>query len=119
MRQILTILVLSFVSCDNRYGVEFIIHNESTVTIDSVRVSTSDNKATIKLMEIQKGQTKADFLNMRDIIQADGDYFVEISTPGVTKVNNIGYYTNGFPLDERVDIYYADDTIKYKLKIRE
>jgi len=107
------------VSCDNRYGVEFIIHNESTVTIDSVRVSTSDKQLTIKLTKIQKGQMKADFLDMRDIIKADGHYFVEINTPGLTKVNNIGYYTNGYPLDEKFDIYFADDTIKYKPKIRD
>jgi hypothetical protein len=68
------------------------------------------------LGEIRKGQTKAEFLDMRGIVKADGDYFVEINTPRVTKINSIGYYTNGFSLDEKLDIYFRDDTIKYKFE---
>ena len=116
MKQILTILILSLVSCDNRNGVEFIVHNESQGTIDSVRISTGDKKSTIKLFDIQKGLTKEDFLDMRDILKIDGHYILEITASGQTRTNDFGYYTNGFSLDKGIDIYFMADTIIYKYR---
>jgi hypothetical protein len=89
------------------------------VTIDSVRITTSDKGSTIKLVDIKKGLKKEEFLSMRDILKVDGDYHVEINTPGVTKINNIGYYTNGAPQDKEIDIYFYDDSIKCNYKTRE
>ena len=119
MRHILTVVILGLVSCDSKVGVEFIVHNRSTVTIDSVRITTSDKGSTIKLTDIKPGQEKREFLNMREILKSDGDYHVEINTPGVTKINNIGYYTNGSPQDENIDIHYFDDSVKCDYKLRE
>jgi len=117
MKRLLIILTLSLVSCDNKFGVELIIHNESTQTIDSLRVSTSDKMSTIKLTDIKKGQEKKDFLDMSETVQADGHYTMELNTKRATKTKNIGYYTNGIPLDERIDIFVTDDSIKYTTKI--
>jgi hypothetical protein len=116
MKYILNTLILCFVSCNNKHGVEFIIHNESAVTIDSVRISTSDNRSTIKLFDIQQGMTKTDFLDMNDIAKTDGDYLIKINTIGATKTNRMGYYTNGAALDEKIDVYFSNDTIIYKQK---
>jgi hypothetical protein len=118
MKQILMLAILSLVSCDNRYGVEFIVHNESQETIDSIRISTSDKKSTIKLVQLQKGLTKVAFLDMADVLRIDGDYKVEITSRGQTKINNVGYYTNGSPPDETYDIYFMADTIKFESKPR-
>ena len=118
MKQILTILILGLVSCDNRNGVEFNIHNESQATIDSVRISTSDKKSFIKLADIEKGLTKKDYLDMKDILKIDGDYIIEITASGQTRTDKFGYYTNGFALDESFDIFITTDTIKYESKIR-
>ena len=116
MKYMLPILVFILVSCDGNVGVEFIIHNQSTVTIDSVRVTTSDKRSSIRITDIRQGLDKKGFLDMRDILKVDGDYHVGINTPGVTKVNSIGYYTNGFPLDDEIHIYYYDDSIKLDFK---
>src|SRR5690349_2198584 len=117
MKHILIIVILGFVSCDRRVGVEIIIDNKSTTTIDSVRIITSDKRSTIKLTGIKPGQTKKEFLDMRETLKADGDYHIEINTPGVTKMNNIGYYTNGAPLDENIEIHYFDDSVKCDYKL--
>ena len=56
---------------------------------------------------------------MREILKVDGNYHVEINTPGVTKINNIGYYTNGAPIDENINIHYFDDSVKCDFKVKE
>lgn len=116
MRQIVLILILALTSCDSRQGIKFIIRNESPDIVDSARISTSDKKSTIKLVDIKKGQVKDHYLDMTDIAKVDGHYIVEIHTKGVLKSENVGYYTNGFPQEESIDIYLTADTIIYKSK---
>ena len=53
---------------------------------------------------------------MDKISKTDGDYIIEIYTFQDVKHYNIGYYTNGFSLDEGIDIYFNGDTIKYETK---
>jgi hypothetical protein len=105
-------------SCDNKNGVELIIHNESDEMIDSVRVWTSDRKATIKLIDIKTGERKSDFLDMTKISKTDGDYILQINSNGTFKNKNMGYYTNGFSSDETIDVYVKNDTITYVQKLR-
>ena len=118
MRQILTLLVFCLMSCDNKNGVELIIHNESNEMIDSVRVWTSDRKATIKLNNIKAGEKKSDFLDMTKISKTDGDYILQINSNGRFKNKNMGYYTNGLSQDETIDVYVTNDSITYVQKIR-
>jgi len=84
--------------------------------IDSVRVWTSDRKATVKLSNIKTGEKKSDFLDMTKISKTDGDYLLKISFNGTFKNENMGYYTNGFSLDETIDVYVTNDTITYVQK---
>ena len=118
-RGLLIILIITSASCGNRHGVEFIIHNNSNIKIDSIRVSSSDKRTTIKFVNIEKGATKQEFLDMGEVVKADGNYIVELSTLGIAKNKSIGYYTNGYPSEEKIDIYFEGDTIKYKSKIKE
>lgn len=118
MKWTATILIFSLLSCNSQYGVEFIIHNRSTVIIDSVRIATSDKRSRIKLIDIEPGQAKKEFLSMQEILKVDGHYHVEINTPGVTRINNIGYYTSESPIDGSIDIHYFDDSVKCNFKLK-
>ena len=118
MRQILPLLVFCLMSCDNKNGIELIIHNESKEMIDSVRVWTSDRKATIKLSDIKTGEKKSGFLDMTKISKTDGDYILRVNSNGTFKHTNMGYYTNGSSLDETIDVFVTNDTITYIQKIR-
>lgn len=118
MKLILIILVLSLVSCKSEPAIEFIINNESTTIIDSVTVTTSDNRSTIKLYNIKPGQGKKERLSMRETLKGDGNYHVEINTSGVTQSDNFGYYTNGAPIEENICIHYFNDSINYDFNLK-
>ena len=71
-------LVIIFTSCDNTNGVKLKLYNETYgVTLDSVRVSTSDKKATIKFTRIDAGDEKTGFLDISRVNKTDGHYVVQ------------------------------------------
>lgn len=105
-------------SCTDRQGIEFIIYNNSQLTIDSVIVTTTNLESKIRLDDIKPGLDKIAFLNMDNISKVDGDYSVEIITDSITYKNKIGYYTNGFPSERKIEIWFSQDSIKYKPTLR-
>jgi hypothetical protein len=66
------------------------------------------------MVNIKPSSQNRALLDMSNVIKVDGDYIIEIKTKGQNKLKHYGYYTNGWPCEEKIDIYVTNDTIRYK-----
>ena len=111
MRKLSIGYLILLVSCRPDFGVDFIVHNQTSIPIDSVVISSLDSIATIRLYGITPGTEKSDFLRMNDIKPYDGSYVVQVYSGGIRRSEQIGYYTNGTPCEEQIDVIIENDTI--------
>lgn len=86
------------------------------MAIDSVVVVTSTNNSRVSIKNIEPGSSKEDFLKMSKEPYADGDYNLSIIAGTTTYTNRIGYFTNGAPIEEKMEIWFSKDTIRYEPK---
>lgn len=109
--------VLSFfilLSCQSRIGLTVFVHNETFTPIDSLIIATSDFGSMISFNDLKPKSYAEQFLDMEDIIKTDGSYFVKLINGTRQSEDHFGYYTNGFPLEKRIDVFIENDTIIYK-----
>ncbi|HYF68626.1 MAG TPA: hypothetical protein VD884_10840 [Ohtaekwangia sp.] len=109
-------LFLVLVACDGGQKIKFVVHNHSRDVIDSVVVVTSTNNSRVAIKDIQPGASEEEFLAMSKEPYVDGDYHVSIVAGSRTYSNSIGYFTNGAPVEEKMEIWFSNDTIRYEPK---
>lgn len=113
MKRLLIILTIGLVSC--KQGVNFVIHNDSSDTIDVLKIKTSDFTSEISLNGLPHTQKKIIFLDMSETKGIDGHYNLSSLSNGVTKTVDFGYYTNGAPLEDTIDIYVNNLNVNFRL----
>lgn len=114
--RLFSIICLLLFSCNSDQRIKFVVHNGSEVAIDSVVVVTSTNNSRVSIKNIEPGSSKEDFLKMSKEPYADGDYNLSIIAGTTTYTNRIGYFTNGAPIEEKMEIWFSKDTIRYEPK---
>ena len=110
---ILLIVITSLTSCHffSGNGIEVKIENNSRTLITDVEFTTTENLNSIKINQIEPGESINDFLNMKDN-QSDGGYILNFKTAnGEIKQSGAGYYTNGGSLDNRIIFLIENDTV--------
>ena len=117
MRSIFCIAGLLLVSCQESI-IEFVVHNQSDSQIDTVKVTSSDSLATFEIISINPNSQNKGFLDLANVIKTDGDYIIEVNSKGQNRSIHCGYYTNGWPSEEIIDIYVTSDSIKCKATLR-
>ncbi|WP_413533177.1 hypothetical protein [Empedobacter brevis] len=103
--------VLLFHSCQSEKGMKISIHNKSDFTIEKLDFSTQNSS--IHLEKLNVGETKKDFLNMQNIEKIDGEYQLKFSMNNQSEIIKTGYYTNGIPLQDKVEITIKNDTVLF------
>ena len=108
------LLIFAVISCQTaaeEKGIAFSIENKSDHAIENVRFTTSEHLYEGVFDLIQPNDKVFDFLNMQEN-QIDGSYVLEFNRKGKSKtVKSFGYYTNGGPLNKRVNFQIKNDTI--------
>lgn len=113
------IICLLLFSCNSDQRIKFVVHNDSKVAIDSIVVVTSTNSSRVSINDIEPGTSKEEFLEMSKEPYVDGDYNISIVVGTTTYTNRIGYFTNGAPIEEKMEIWFSRDTIRYAPKPKE
>lgn len=109
------ILALSFLvlSCNADKG-RFTISNESNFDIEALSIlPDADNK----MIRLKKGETVEHDINMT-MVNTDGTYRLSFKneSTGQTITQDFGYYTNGYQVEENMNIRILNDTIVFNSK---
>ena len=105
---------LTLSSCEQKSGLDFTVYNGSDVAIDSVVIRTSSKDARVVIGKIEPDSNGTNFLDMTNASKVDGDYYVSIVNGSDTYEDHVGYYTNGFPSDKKIEIwFFPPDSIRY------
>ncbi|EDP71766.1 hypothetical protein FBALC1_04742 [Flavobacteriales bacterium ALC-1] len=109
---ITTIIFLTLLSCDNKVIADFEITNNTGFKIDSLKVEPMVilNGDYISL---NKNETKLYKADMTGIVKTDGSYRLTYHQKGKTKIEDFGYYTNGYPTEKLTMIVVEVDTLKF------
>ena len=113
MKKFLTgIILLTLVSCNYlKKGVEVKIDNNSNETITDIVFTTSENLETIEFESIDTNKSVKGFLSMKEN-KVDGSYLIKLTRKnGKIESKKIGYYSNGVPLNEIIEIKITNDSI--------
>ena len=109
------ILALLFLvlSCDADKS-KFTITNESDFNIYSLSISPD---AQSKMISIRKGEAVDYDINM-ETVNIDGSYHISFKneSTGQTITRAFGYYTNGYQVEDNMNIRILNDTIVFNSK---
>ena len=111
MTRLFFLSVLILIACSSEYGTDFVIVNNSFNPIDSLTISTMNNKSSVKIKNLAPNMTKHVFLDMRNIDKIDGHFKFDIFTGSKKKHRDYGYYTNGMREARTIDLIIQSDTI--------
>ncbi|WP_299111760.1 hypothetical protein [uncultured Winogradskyella sp.] len=117
MKNIINILLLVIVtitlSCSRNEG-NFTISNESDFDIDSLYLIPDSKK---QIIEIKKGEQVNLDIKM-DEVKSDGSYLISFvnSSTNQKKSKSFGYYTNGYQMEDIINIRILNDTILISAK---
>lgn len=109
---ILALLLLVF-SCDLDKG-QFTISNESDFDIEALSIAPDADNSMISL---KKGETVEHDINMK-MVNTDGTYRLSFKneSTGQTITRAFGYYTNGYQVEDNMNIRILNDTIVFNSK---
>ncbi|MBC3844839.1 hypothetical protein H8K90_00470 [Winogradskyella echinorum] len=105
---LLTVIFLITISCSLNKG-KFTITNDSDFDIDSLSIIPDSKK---KLIALKKG----DIVNhsiLMDEVKSDGRYYLSFKKSGTNQIvsQGFGYYTNGYQIEDVINIRILNDTI--------
>jgi hypothetical protein len=115
----LTLLCAASIGCTSDREIDFVVHNTSQDRIDSVVVLTSTNNSRLLINDIQPGSSKNGTLTMTKEPYVDGHYNIAIVAGAKTYRDRMGYFTNGGPFEEQIDVWFSADTIRYESKLEQ
>ncbi|MCK0159149.1 hypothetical protein [Allomuricauda sp. F6463D] len=92
-------------------SIEFSIENQSDVIIESITFTTSERRAEKTFDSLQPKKSVFGILLM-DQNKMDGSYVLEFTrVNGKKETHNVGYYTNGAPINRWVSFKIQNDTL--------
>jgi hypothetical protein len=107
------LMVLLLTACFNFNGpsMDFRIMNHTSYSIDTLRIGSHDHATVNTHSMIAVNDTLLSTLDM-SVLTADGAYalYIRFDNDSVFQ-KSFGYYTNGYPLEERIDIRILPDTL--------
>jgi hypothetical protein len=112
----LTLLIIIALTLNSCYlfrenGIEFEIENNSDTPISDVKFTTSEYLNSVDFTIINSDEKVSDFLKMSKN-KLDGNYVLKFTREnGKKEIIGSGYYTNGSPLDSRVNFKIEKDTV--------
>lgn len=91
-------------SCDKDNGIELGVENKSNDVINNVVFTTTEGLTEIRIDCLEPNDRLIRYLSMSNHIK-DGAYVLSFTRAnGQKETNEIGYYSNGLALNQRVDI---------------
>jgi|JI9StandDraft_1071089.scaffolds.fasta_scaffold840658_1 hypothetical protein len=106
-------LIYYALSCSDRANIKMIVKNELQYNIEHMILKTTGGSELFykdllpnELIELR--------IDMTDIPKTDGHYIIEYYIKDSSVVRHFGYYTNGYPINNRYDIRIQVDTILIK-----
>ena len=110
----MAIITLSSCGADNVANFEII--NQTSETIDSVKVSCSGTNyfQKSKSEKILPGEKSNIILKMNGVDRVDGNYYIEIFKNNKQRSKDFGYYSNGVPTNSTYRLEIKNDTILIK-----
>ena len=108
---VLTVFLLTACFNFNGPSMDFRIMNHSTCQIDTLRIGSHDNATLNTHSMIAVNDTLLSTLDM-SVLTSDGTYrlYIRFQNDSVIQ-KDFGYYTNGNPLEESIDIRILSDTL--------
>lgn len=114
IKLIITLFLIT--SCTYKNGIKIDIINDSNLKIEDIKFSAENSFIYAKKLE--EGERFNKVLDMSNITQGDGSYKLTYKINNVNKSINTGYFTNGKPLDKKVQIIIKNDTVLFDYKIQ-
>lgn len=109
-RIIFVLTGLLFQSC-LKSNPNFVLHNRTNATLDSVSIGVSQRNPSILLGVKPNEKLKGEII-FDSLIKNDGDYFIEIYNEiELIQRKRFGYYTNGKSLDYSFHLSVFKDSI--------
>lgn len=108
MKMLIFLGILCIFSCSKNEG-HFHITNQSSFNIDSLSIMPDSKNQIIKLNTGQNVDVKIKM----DEVKTDGSYLLTFrnSVTGEIISNAFGYYTNGYQVEDVINIKVLNDTI--------
>ena len=109
------VLSLILLSCNNKVIANFEITNETDFSIDSLKIEPmviTDGK----YISLNNNETIAYEVDMTGIVKTDGSYKLSYYLNGKTIIKDFGYYTNGYPIENLIEVTVLNDTILFNSK---
>jgi hypothetical protein len=106
-------ITLIIVSCNYSVKAKFEITNKTNRVVDSIGINSSGHKENSNFITLKPEETKTYWLDMTDLPKIDGDYLLTFkgSEKYYTVYKRFGYFTNGYPLEEKTKIKIYNDTL--------
>ena len=114
VRNILLLVIISIsFSCSYSEG-NFTISNESDFDIDSLSILPDSKR---KHISLKKGE-KVNHVVMMNEVKTDGSYFISFKNSESKEIIStaFGYYTNGYQVEDNMNIKILNDTIMFDSK---
>ncbi|MFC5624365.1 hypothetical protein [Algoriphagus winogradskyi] len=105
-------LIMTLISCvsHEEKGIEVVIKNNTDKMLTNVGFSTTEKLEVLAMGDIQADERVSDFLSMKNNI-VDGAYSLTFThSDGKKETSITGYYTNGAPLEKRVEYRIENDS---------
>ncbi|MCG8762304.1 hypothetical protein G1K46_06050 [Tenacibaculum finnmarkense] len=113
MKFLITIIIILivFISCE--YGVNIKINNDTSQKIDSVYITNYFK--TIKIREFKTNKNYKFFIDFKNNKhKGDGVFILSLFKDNVKKHYQFGYFSNGIPPNEDINVIIKKDTILFK-----
>lgn len=107
------ILLFGFLSCNISPRMNFEVINRTQDQISNIKIKASGS-SNIETIEFDENDMIRFELSMVDIPKTDGAYEIEFLRNGQIEKKKFGYYTNGYPINEKfiIEIYDLEIYIK-------
>lgn len=106
------VLSLIFTNCDSA-AVEVTIVNATPEDLGGIEVSNNKNEITTGRFELKAGEEMRKQLSFSTVSPTDGHYVLRIDQHAP---RDFGYYSNGIPLESKIEIEVRKDTVLIKME---
>lgn len=111
-RTYILLLVLFFSSCSSN-AIEVSVKNATSVDLESLEITNDKREASTGVFSLSSGQEIRKQLSLSSVSSSDGHYVVKIKG---RKDHKFGYYSNGLPLDSKINIEVRIDTVLIQME---
>ena len=113
LSKILVILSIGIISCGISPNMNFELKNHSSTKISKIQISATGSEE-VDTIEFVNDRILKYKLNMSGIPKTDGAYKIKFERDGKLENKIFGYYTNGYPINEKYFIEILDNEVIIK-----